>query len=123
VSIIDEITMEVRHEGLTSHWGSEMDHWTVTLHRGDLSETFPYYMGLGHNGAEPTLHEVLSCLSSDASMVDEYGGDPDEWRVMFSEDTTIKELFASIAATIEQTSRFVALLGGWDVLYELGAEL
>ena len=70
----------------------DMDHWKVTLSRSILKpgfDTFHGYKGklgpcqyrklrmtlyfskgYGHNGAEPTIDEVLDCLASDALSVD-----------------------------------------------------
>lgn len=63
------------------------DDWKVTLHFGRRRMTVDYHMGSGHNGAEPTVNDVLDNLLSDASGVDnaqdfadwasEYGYDED----------------------------------------------
>ena len=72
--------------------GFEGDHWKVVLTRKVLREGFDTFhgykgklgavqystrklttyfsKGYGHHGAEPTADEVLDCLSSDASCVD-----------------------------------------------------
>ena len=42
-----------------------MDPWTVTLITEHGSESFPYFMGRGHNGAEPEVPEVICSLVSD----------------------------------------------------------
>jgi hypothetical protein len=49
--------------GTVSKWGSKMDKWEVELFRNNKSWVFPFYMGLGHNGAEPTAYDVLACLT------------------------------------------------------------
>ncbi len=61
----------------------DMDHWKVVFTRrrsfggGDRSGqiiarmTTYFSMGYGHNGAEPRAKDVLDCLASDASSVDQ----------------------------------------------------
>ena len=47
-----------------------MDPWTVTLTTEHGSESFPYFMGKGHNGAEPEVPDVICSLVSDASFLE-----------------------------------------------------
>lgn len=62
-----------------------MDAWTVTLRFGRRRLTVPFFMGVGHNGAEPDAASVLYCLASDAragavsfeDFASEFGYDPD----------------------------------------------
>jgi len=57
--------------------GSRMDHYRITLRVGKARMTFTYSKGVGHNGAPPTLPEVLSCIAQDAAGFDNagsYGG-------------------------------------------------
>lgn len=59
-----ETTFNVLHYfGKVDKWGGDMDKWEVELFRNNKSWTFPFYMGLGHNGAEPTAYDVLACLT------------------------------------------------------------
>lgn len=44
-----------------------MDNWRCVLHYEGRRMIIYYSKGVGHNGAEPTVYEVLSCLASDAS--------------------------------------------------------
>lgn len=39
-----------------------MDKWLVEFVRGDEEWDFPFYMGLGHNGAKPSAYDVLACI-------------------------------------------------------------
>lgn len=51
--------------------GEKMDHWRVTLRRpGNRKMTVYFSMGSGHNGKEPDAADVLDCLASDASGVE-----------------------------------------------------
>ena len=47
-----------------------MDPWTVTLTTEHGSESFPYFMGKGHNGAEPEVSDVICSLVLDASFLE-----------------------------------------------------
>lgn len=59
-----ETTFNVLHYfGKVDKWGGKMDKWEVELFRNNKSWTFNFYMGLGHNGAEPTAYEVLASLT------------------------------------------------------------
>lgn len=59
----------------------DMDHWKVVFTRRgtarDIGAATParmttyFSMGYGHNGAEPRAEDVLDCLASDASSVDQ----------------------------------------------------
>jgi hypothetical protein len=65
----------------------DMDHWKVVFRNGSRRLTTYFSMGYGHNGKEPTAADVLDCLASDASSVDnscdfndwasDFGYDPD----------------------------------------------
>lgn len=48
----------------------DMDHWRCVLRRGRKSMVVYFSKGIGHHGAEPTVEEVLDCMASDASGVE-----------------------------------------------------
>ena len=50
--------------------GVSMDHYEVKLETPEAEFDCYFSKGSGHHGAYPTLDEVLDCLASDASMVD-----------------------------------------------------
>lgn len=52
----------VEYKGRVSQFGSMKDKWEVELKRNNEVWTFPFYMGVGYNGAEPTAYDVLACL-------------------------------------------------------------
>jgi hypothetical protein len=67
---------------------ASMDHWRCTLKAAAGTRLVTYFsMGSGHGGKEPTAEDVLDCLASDASGVEnassfedwcsEYGYEPD----------------------------------------------
>jgi len=73
----------------------DMDHWKVRLTRrgsgGWHSRMTIYFsMGYGHNGNEPDVESVLSCLASDSSALDQdfenwasdLGYDPDSRKAL-----------------------------------------
>lgn len=47
-----------------------MDHWKCLLRSGRSRLTIYFSMGIGHHGNQPELAEVLDCLSSDASGIE-----------------------------------------------------
>jgi hypothetical protein len=71
---------------LDDAWARTATHYQVTLRRGARRMTVPFFMGSALKGP-PTADEVLECLLSDASGLDdaagfeewarEYGYDPD----------------------------------------------
>jgi hypothetical protein len=44
------------------HDTQPMDKWSVCLERNGKEWDFDFYMGTGHNGAEPTAYDVLACI-------------------------------------------------------------
>lgn len=59
--------------GIVDKWNSKMEKWEVQLVRGSKVWTFPFYMGLGHNGAEPTAYDVLASLTKyDVGSLEEF---------------------------------------------------
>jgi hypothetical protein len=52
------------------------DHWKCVLGKGRKTMTVYFSKGYGHNGAEPTVKEILECLVVDASYMP---CDFDEW--------------------------------------------
>lgn len=53
----------VEFKGRVGQFNSMMDKWEVELKRNNEVWTFPFYMGVGNNGAEPTAYDVLACLT------------------------------------------------------------
>jgi hypothetical protein len=59
-----------------------MDNYRVKLRAkklGNATMRLYYSKGVGHNGAEPTADEVLDCLASDASGVENANGGFESW--------------------------------------------
>lgn len=83
-----------------------MDHYTckiVRTMRDRRTMTVTFSKGIGHKGKRPSLAEVLDCLASDASMVEnsrdftdfcnELGYDPDSRKAKRTYDTIIRQSF------------------------------
>jgi len=81
-----------------------MDPWTVTLTTEHGSESFPYFMGKGHNGAEPEVADLIYSLVSDASYLE---CEPDQvtyetGKVIEANNAKLAHLFGSYWGTLQQ---------------------
>ena len=69
---------------------ANMDHYRCRLRVGTQKMVVPFSKGYGHNGAPPTLREVLACLASDvaaaregfSNFCDELGYDSDSRKAL-----------------------------------------
>jgi hypothetical protein len=56
------------------------DHWLCTIRMGRRRLTVPFSQGMGHNGAEPIVADVMGCLAGDALFIadtfEEWASDP-----------------------------------------------
>lgn len=87
-----------------------MDHWKVTLQSGRRRMTLFYSKGHGHNGAEPTAEEVLDCLASDSSSVENANGFED-WCSEFGYDTDSRSAEETHRACERHAAKLKRLLG------------
>ena len=80
----------------------DMDPWTVTLTTEYGSESFPFFLGKGHHGAEPEGPDVIYSLVSDASFL----------------ESEPEEVSYPVGKAIEANSRKMAHLFGsyWETL-------
>ncbi len=95
--LCESIRIRSEYNGEPAPWGDGFtaDGWKVTLMRRDAGGrshrlTVPFWKGIAHNGAEPTVFEVMECLCSDAASIEnalnfedwcsELGNDPDSRR-------------------------------------------
>jgi hypothetical protein len=88
-------------------------HWLVTLRCGRRRLTTPYSKGVGHEGAEPTLDEVLCCLALDANTV-ESTTSFEEWCSEFGYDSRdvdevarYKQTYTTCKAQTEKLRKFL----------------
>jgi hypothetical protein len=110
------------HNPLMEGEGIRMDHWKVTLERGSRSVvrsvdditprrmTLTFSKGLGHHGAEPTAEEVLDCLASDASGI-ENARDFEDFCSEYGYDTDSRKAEKIYKDTKHQTERLRKFLG------------
>src|SRR5262245_25544323 len=82
LSIIVERTHSNPHLENERH----MDHWRCILRNGSRRFTLVFSKGLGHHGKPAELPEVLDCVASDASSVDNSDGF-ESWCGDFGYDT------------------------------------
>lgn len=88
----------------------DMDHWRVVLRRGRHQLTVYFSKGYGHNGAEPTVEEVLDCLASDAASVDN-ARSFEEWAGDFGFDIDSRKAERIYRACGRQATRLRNFLG------------
>lgn len=108
-----------------------MDHWKVTFSRIPYEKgskeigvgprvlraiklTTYFSMGYGHNGKEPKAADVLDCLASDASSVDQE--DFEEWCANMGWDSDSRKAERTYKACEHGAKRLKAFLG--DDLYQ-----
>ena len=85
-----------------------MDHWRVTLRRPGRKMTVYFSMGSGHHGKEPEAGDVLSCLASDASALDE---DFENWCSDLGFDTDSRKAHKTYTVCKRQAERLQKFLG------------
>ena len=63
----------VSYQGKENKWNDLMDKWNVKLVRNGETWRFPFYMGHGHKGKQPTAYDVLACLTKyDVGTLEEF---------------------------------------------------
>jgi hypothetical protein len=88
-----------------------MDWWNVTLQFEGRQVTIPFGMGSGHHGAEPTAHDVLSAVLSDASSA-ENNPSFEDWAGEYGYDTDSRSAEGTYRQVMAQTEKLRAFLGG-----------
>jgi hypothetical protein len=87
-----------------------MDPWTVTLLSWRRRLTVPFYMGMGHNGKEPTAADVMHYLCSDAAGFDNASGFED-WCSEYGYETDSRKAEATYRQIERQAKRLRQFLG------------
>lgn len=106
-----------RPDGLMSD--TKMDHWQVCLTAKDpsgdgrTSMNILYSMGIGHNGVEPEINQVLESLHSDSSG---HHGSFEEWASEYGYDEGSRKAEKIYQAVKAQARQLEVLLGtkGFD---------
>ena len=97
----------------------EGNHWKVALKRPNKQMTLYFSKGYGHNGKEPEVEEVLSCLISDADVF-EYGFE--DWAVSLGYDPDSRKAKRIWKTCFCQTNKLVNFLGN-DLFEDLRFEI
>lgn len=90
------------------------DHWKVIVKANGKRMTLHFSKGYGHNGKEPDVCEVISCLASDASSLE--GNDFESWCSDLGYDTDSRKAEKTYKVCERQAAKLRNLLG--DVLYD-----
>lgn len=111
------ITLNISTPLKSSQWGNEMDSWTVEVVFNSQKEKFKYFTGIGHRTnqkdfrtAKFNAENFLYCIFSDASMIDQYGEDVDN----FADDlgyTKVSEALKAFRGCTEIREKLSALFG------------
>lgn len=89
----------------------DMDHWKCKLWfvgQKRTGMTTYFSMGVGHNGAEPTAPEVLSCLASDAAGIEQ---DFESWASDLGYDTDSRKAERTYQACQRLSEKLKRFLG------------
>jgi hypothetical protein len=84
--------------------------WRVTLRMDGRDLTLPFGMGYGLTG-KPTAADVLECLLSDASGIENARGDFEEWASEYGYDTDSRKAYAYYQQAEKQTELLSYFLG------------
>lgn len=93
-----------RPDNLGNHNDS---HWRCTLRCGDRRMIFYFSKGIGHNGAIPTVPEVLECMASDISSIDQ---DFENWCADYGLDSDSRQAERTYLACQEEAEKLQYLL-------------
>lgn len=103
------------HTDRRAPWGDDdpsMDGWSVTLKRDGRQLTVPFWKGLGHDGTQPTVVQVMECLLSDSCEIHQ-GVDFEEWASNLGYDLELdrRKAKATFAACERVYRRLQTFLG------------
>ena len=91
-----------------------MNHFKVTLRANGRQMTLHFSQGYGISG-EPTAADVLNCLASDSSSI-ENAGSSEEWASDFGYDPDSRKAEKIYRACVKEAARLKVFLG--DDLYQ-----
>jgi hypothetical protein len=89
---------------------ADMDHWRVTLRRPGHKMTVYFSMGRGHNGKSPKAADVLDCLASDSSSI-ENAKDFADWCSDYGYDTDSRSAHRTFTVCRRQAERLKKFIG------------
>lgn len=90
--------------------GASADNYKCVIRAGKHQMTVYFSKGTGHNGAAPTLEEVLDCLAMDAAGY-ENAGSFEEWAAGYWYDTDSRKAEKSYNVIGKQADALKGLLG------------
>ena len=90
--------------------GHNMDHWSCVIRNAKRRMTVIFSKGLGHKGAPPTLEDVLDCLISDASGI-ENNTSFEEWCRNYGYDTDSRKAERTYRVITRQARQLKRVLG------------
>ena len=96
---------------------ADMDNYKVTLRRGSRRMTLHFSKGAGHHGAEPEVTEVLECLSSDSSGI-ENGSGFEDWCGEYGYNSDSRKAHRIYKTCARQAARLRTFLG-YDLYRQL----
>jgi len=89
----------------------DADHWRVVLSigkKGDCRQMTTYFsMGYGHKGKEPKAEDILDCLASDSSGVNQ---DFEDWAADLGYDSDSRKAERTYRVCIEQARKLELFL-------------
>ena len=89
----------------------DADHWKVVLrNRQNRQLTIYFSMGMGLGGKEPTAAEVLDCLASDASGI-ENARSFEDWASEYGYDTDSRKAERIYKVSERQTAKLAQFMG------------
>jgi hypothetical protein len=111
-----KVNMNSEYMGRVEEWGQKMDLWKVVLKYKGKRFTVPFYMGIGYDGREPELGNVLDSLFRD-TQVSDYNFDDFVKEFGYENDNKLgKEGYASC---LKNTKGLKRLFGNeFDKAYE-----
>jgi hypothetical protein len=104
------MTAERWHENPSMLDSANMDHWKCALRSGNKRMTVYFSMGYGHNGKAPKVADVLDCLSSDASGI-ENARSFEDWCSEYGYDTDSRKAEKTFKTCEHQAKRLSNFLG------------
>jgi hypothetical protein len=87
-----------------------MDHWKCLIRCGTRRMSVYFSMGMGHNGRRPSPADVLDCLASDASGI-ENAQSFEDWCGEYGYDTDSRKAHKTYKVCERQAAKLKALLG------------
>jgi hypothetical protein len=116
VKMTTERTFENRNMDSDPEWERTASHWICRLRFQSRQLAIPFSQGSAHK-EPPTMRDLLDCLASDASGIENANDDFEEWCGEYGYDTDSRKAERTFKACVRQAKGLRRLLG--DDAYEL----